>query len=236
MAGHTHMVLLPRPLVGTPVALGSGSNGAAGVISNFAITTGANIIAGDLVVVAIQLGTNNTVTAASVTDGTNTYTRADTTGIFSASEVSIWYCANAVAVTSGASITCTFSVATSGTGNSVLMAAFRVPSMSSVPLDKIAHNSNLSSPTSLTSTTGTAISTIPELFVGTTQIVNGTGYAGAQTSAGAAYTILYNFADSSVTRMVVDVLTNNLSGTASYVASIPSSTRAGSVLATFKGL
>lgn len=231
MSAPTQMALAARPLIGTPASLGSAANGAVGAgVGSVSMTTTANIVAGDLVVVGVAFGTNSSSLAASMSDGTNTYTKADTTGLFSASELSLWYCANAAAVASGASITCTLSVATSGTGNAVAMEAARVTSLGGVPLDKVAHNSNIASPTSVTATTA-ALTLAPELSIGVAVALGSASYSGAS-----GFTNLINVSDGVSSRIALDYQQTSSTAAVAYAPTYNASSRMGGVVATFKGL
>lgn len=87
-----------------------GSFGNSGASTTVALTAGANIVAGDLVVVIVSIyGAGRTV--SSITDGTNTYTKATGSNI-SNFDVEIWYKENATAVTSP-TITATLSSSSS---------------------------------------------------------------------------------------------------------------------------
>lgn len=122
--------------IGTPQSLGT-SNASVGAVSTTTLVTTANIVAGDLVVVCVNMNTNNSVTAASVSDGTNTYTKAIGSGLYGGvSEATLWIKANAAAVSSGATITITLSAATTGTLNGFAVCAGRVTGLVTIPTDK----------------------------------------------------------------------------------------------------
>lgn len=137
---------------GAPQSLGSTAL-SVGAVSTAALTTTANIVQGDLVAVCVNMNTNNSVTAASVSDGTNTYIKAGTTGLYSASEASLWYKDNATAVGSGASITVTLSGGASGTTNGFAIGAARISGAIVSPLDKTAINSTTGAGASISTTT-----------------------------------------------------------------------------------
>lgn len=93
--------------IGTPVGIGSLNKSTSSSITA-TFTTGANILAADLLVIAIStLGT----TVSSVSDGTNSFTLAKRQQN-GGGTVEIWYKENATAVGSGATITVTFAGAT----------------------------------------------------------------------------------------------------------------------------
>jgi hypothetical protein len=98
--------------IGTPISLGTNSSAAS--IGSLTITTGTNIQAGDLVVIAIAAD-NGANDVSGVSDGTNTYARAQS-GLFnSVLDGELWYKCNAAAVSSGASLTVSFSVNSTAT-------------------------------------------------------------------------------------------------------------------------
>src|SRR5882724_10644137 len=121
--------------------------------------------AGSTVVVGISLNTNNGLTVSSVSDGTNTYTKIDGTGLIGGlSEVSLWYApAIAAQLASGSKITATLSGAFSGSGNTCVMDAAYATGLAATPLDKFAHISATSG-TSLSIATGTLTQSLELIF------------------------------------------------------------------------
>ena len=114
MSGVSFMPRLGNtPDIGTPVSLANAISTAA-ARTTFSFTTGTSIPAGALVVVAVQAGFAVAQTISSITDGTNSYS-AFVTNAFDASTQlmgAVWYKENAAAVSSGATITATFSGST----------------------------------------------------------------------------------------------------------------------------
>lgn len=142
-------IIGPKPLpfanlaIGVPQSLGTSS------VNGATMTTSAPILANNLVIVCTWGESSGAPTA--VSDGTNTYTEATSFLVGSTEPSSMWYKANAAAVTSGATITVTYSA--SITDN--VMTAYQVANIQTVsPLDKTAANGNGSSGTS-TATTST---------------------------------------------------------------------------------
>ena len=222
--------------IGTPVNLGTltGENDGSGSNS---ITTIANIPAGSLVVVGIVINSSSpTVTVASVSDGTNTYTKAETTGLIGGfTEVSLWYCGNAAAVGSGGHIVATYS-GTDGIGQVALAAAY-IPSgvVLSSGLDQIGQGSTTGSNTA--SATTPALSQAVEIAIGAGGLVasgvpayNGaTGFtnivnAGGGTTTDANVALDFN---------IVNAPTAITYGP-TWAAGV-SNFRAGAAVATFKG-
>lgn len=131
--------------IGQPISLGTRS--ISGVTSTCNLTTIANIVAGDLVFVVVQVASNPLRTVASVGDGINTYSVAAAINNGAQFDNEIWYIENALAVGSGATITVTLSGATDNNGCAV--EAGRVVGIKSASsLDKIATQSaSTASPT-----------------------------------------------------------------------------------------
>jgi hypothetical protein len=127
------------PAIGTPVSLGC-ALGSAGA-SSVTLTTTAAIPLGALVVAGVQVGFAATQTISSISDGANTYSAAvgatwDATGAF---VTGLWQKANAAAVSTSASLTATFSAASSsGTNVPVICAAYVTGIQATTPLDKTA--------------------------------------------------------------------------------------------------
>lgn len=95
--------------IGTPTSIGTNTANSGG--TTIAITTTANIAAGNLVFVATCVQHDAGITVTGVSDGTNTYTRAitqDSSGAIPQGG-DIWYKANATAVAAGATLTVTYS-------------------------------------------------------------------------------------------------------------------------------
>lgn len=119
---------------GTPVGLGKNVLSTTG--ASLAVTCNAAIQAGDLVIFALQFF-NSGITVSSVSDGTNTYTRAviGTNATNAPKDSEIWYKEGAAAVTSPV-ITANFT----SNGGGVIAIAARAPGViSSASLDVTAN-------------------------------------------------------------------------------------------------
>jgi hypothetical protein len=90
--------------IGTPTLVGSGTNATS--TSTLTFTTSATIVAENLVVIAIGYG-SLAATISAISDGTNSYTKAYSQGESGVGNSQLWYCANAQAVSSGATVTVT---------------------------------------------------------------------------------------------------------------------------------
>ena len=219
--------------IGVPASLGATGNDALGAVASFSHTTTAAIVAGDLVVIGVLVGSNYSVTVASVSDGTNSYTKLDTTGIFTATEVSLWYKENASAVASSATITATFSVATTGASNYSAIAVARVTGIAaSSSADKFQHASG-GTVASVTATTA-ALTQAKQMAFGTAAYFNGSHvvYNGAS-----GFTNIVAGSSTTNVRVELDYQGTLFStGAVSYVPTFASSvTRLGGVVGTFKG-
>ena len=130
----------PPPVIGVPQSLGTG--GAAPSCPSGTLTTTANILSGDLVIVSVGEA-NNSAIVSTISDGTNSYTRAVTT-LHGVARGEIWYKANAAAVASGATITVTMSA----TATSCNIQAARVSGIiPSSPLDAAPAGNNTATTT-----------------------------------------------------------------------------------------
>lgn len=135
--------------IGVPVSLGT--NTSTGVQSSNQITTTANILSGDLVVVAVQInGSSAPPTVASVSDGTNSYTKA--VSIASAGiDEEIWYVSGAVAVGSGAILKATWSGSNAGAGAAhAILAARAAGVIPTSAIDKVASQQTTTATPSVT--------------------------------------------------------------------------------------
>lgn len=216
------------------VVVGIGSSSVSTGVSSQSITTTAAINTGDLVVVAIGVVQPSGISVSSVSDGTNTYTKA--VGAFNATtflDTEIWYKANAAAVGSGATITATLSTGTSGSPG--VMAAARAGGTSTVPLDKTNHTEYTTGSTLASGTTGT-LTQAKEVVFGVAYLYNVSSQTTLTESSGftnlLAYTqgvspfVAFNFAY----QVVNATSALNYSPTPSQAV-----TGAGSNIATFKG-
>jgi len=190
---------VPAPLV---TAIGIPTNNSIGSVvspsgntASITITTTANIVTGDLVVVAFAVASNPLRTVSSVSDGTNTYTRAfaiNDAGPFYNLEV--WYKENAAAVSPGASLTATLSGLTAGS-NGYGAAAFRVTGiLASGSLDKTATQAAVTS--APTATTAALVQPV-EIAIGASYTADSTR---TYTEA-SGFTNLFNFVGGATSRI-----------------------------------
>lgn len=159
--------------IGNPTSFGTG--GAATCTTTATLATTANIVAGNLAVIHVGLFTTNGVTVASVSDGTNTYTKANSSGLVaSVAEDEIWYKANASAVSSGATITATFTGASGASCDFGIQTAQVSGVLTSSPLDQSPAGAATNPATSLTTTTAT-LAKSNEIAFGASSGWHGTG-------------------------------------------------------------
>jgi hypothetical protein len=140
--------------IGTPQSIGTGTS--TGVHSSNSLTTTQAILAGDLVVVSVSINSNSTIpTVSSMSDGTNSYSLAVRCPGANSIGLELWYCANALAVSSGAILTATWSGSNGGAGAAHSIAAARVAGITNAsPVDKTSSGS-ASAVTSNSISTGT---------------------------------------------------------------------------------
>lgn len=217
--------------IATPVTICTTSSATVGTVSSFAGTTTANILAGDTVVVGVYLNTNNGVNTASVSDGTNSYTKADTSGVFSATEISLWYKLNAAAVSSGASITATFNTAiTSGASNGAAVFAARIPA-NALAMILDAHTNNTAASATSVSATTAALAQTDEIAIGAAcQAAGSNSYSG---STGFTNLASAQLATGDGTP-VLDYQILNSTSAVTYAPTWGGSGRCGCAIATFK--
>lgn len=216
--------------IGTPVTLGS-NTATYGSASSVTMTTVANIVAADLVVVGILLNNGAMSTVTSVSDGTNSYTKANNAVAGGFTDVEIWYKENATAVGSGATITANFSPAETTAGNGAAISAVRITGIVvASALDKTATATGTTG-TSLTATTA-SLSQITEIAIGCAAIVNV-----AQIYSGASgFTNVHNLTPVGNGRFTFDY---DIVAATTAIAFSPTwalgSSRISAVVATFKG-
>lgn len=163
MPGSSHAGLLISYGVHTPLSLGSNT-----FLTNTTtptMTTTAAIPAGSLAVVAVGAQRSTSFSVSSVSDGTNSYSlgRTSTWSAANGYVVELWYCANASAVGSGATITVTMSAATQ---NPTSLAACYVRGVAvATPLDK-ANSTDYSPGTAYSSGTTGALTQANEIAFG----------------------------------------------------------------------
>lgn len=141
--------------IGTPTSIGV--NSFTGTVSGSSITftTSAAIVAGNLAIIIIALGSNSTPTVSSVSDGTNSYTKA--VGLNNGGntvDCEIWYKENAAAVNSGATVTATLSAGMSGGSEGWVIQGYQASGVATASsLDKTATSATNSTTPSVSSGT-----------------------------------------------------------------------------------
>lgn len=154
-------LLSSLPPIGTPQQFITPINSSGSPVT---ATTSANILNGDLLIVYVGMWTSGGRTVTAVSDGTNNYTKAQS-ATSSGYSSEIWYKAGASAVSSGATLSVTFSGATSG----VMVSAIRVSGiLLSSPLDAAPAGAT-GSGTSLSISSG-VLAQPKEILVGATTL------------------------------------------------------------------
>lgn len=165
----------PPGTIGTPTVVGTLGT-SPGTYSSVGLTTTATITTGNMIGVCIGMNTTNTVTVSSVSDGINTYTKANQQTVSPNTDIELWYAANVVGVGSGATLTINLSGST-GASSGVSVVAAQDTGIASVPLDQIVGASS-GSGTSLSASTGT-LAQSSELVLGCSFQVPTSTYFGA---------------------------------------------------------
>lgn len=166
----------PIAPIGSPASLGTFGTGS-NTTDTAKLTTTANINSGDLAVVCVLANsTGPSLTISSMSDGTNTYSKA--TSIFFGggqfTSLNLWYKGNAAAVASGATITATYTSII----QTVVITAWNVKGLLSSPLDKTASGVGTTGATSATASTGT-LSQANEIVAGCAGTYGSQAYSGA---------------------------------------------------------
>lgn len=127
-----------KSVIGPPVSIGT--NVGTGGGTTMTITTTQAIPKGALLLVGTIFTKSTTISVSSISDGTNSYSLAKSAGwdATNTENEELWYCANAAAIASGATITITYSATTTGTNPPIAVAAYCTGIATSSPLDKTA--------------------------------------------------------------------------------------------------
>jgi hypothetical protein len=142
-------------------------------VSSKAYTTTADIKAGSLVVIAHALNSTNSVTVSSISDGTNTYTKA-TSATSTLTDNEIWYKSNAAFVASGGSITVTFSATTGNAADGGGIIAAQVSGVVPISaIDQVGTN---------TSTSGATLTVTVPAIGSAKEIIFGAGASSGSTT------------------------------------------------------
>lgn len=177
--------------ISAPTSLGTNSSTTASITS-LALTTTADINAGDLVVVAVTLQAASGVNmVTSVTDGTNTYVRRNFANDGPATyDVELWDAKNAQHVAAGATLTANFG-AIGGVLPAINLHAAAISGLSTTnPADRIGSGQSAAT-TSITTTTA-ALSQGSEIVIGLSLSntvgteTQSSGFANVSTSAAGA--------------------------------------------------
>lgn len=177
--------------ISAPVSLGTNSSTTASITS-LALTTAADINAGDTVVVAVSLQAASGVgTVSSVTDGTNTYVKRNFTSDGPTTyDIEWWEAKNAQQTTAGATLTANFA-AIGGALPAINLHAATISGLSTTnPADRLGGGTGTAT-TSLTTTTA-ALSQGSEIVMGLSLSntvgteTQSSGFANVSTSAAGA--------------------------------------------------
>ena len=206
-----------------PTFLGSNYGTSSAII----VTTTGAIPAGALAFVAVRISSGALQVVSSVSDGTNSYTKAaGETGTYD--DIEIWICPNASGVLSGASVTVNLSGAPTGGGAAAAFVGYCTNVVTSAPANQIAGGVNSGSATNYSATTGT-LSQASEVAIGLT-FINGN----ATETQSSGFTNLAHVTDSGNISTAVDyqVVSSTTAITYDPVWSVAS--RVGSLIVTFK--
>lgn len=218
--------------IATPISLGSTVLSAASR-SSATHTTTANLPAGALAIVAVFAPFSGTQTITSVSDGTNTYSSAVTNAYDGGTQLvaAIYYKENAVAVSSGATVTVNFSGSTLAQPT-VITTAYITGTISSSSLDKT--NSGIASPgTAYASGTTGTLTQANEIAIGFIGEYN----ASVTITEGSGFTTLNNPRQGSAANYNANLAYEIVTSTSAlnYQPSTSSSTYGKALIATFKG-
>jgi hypothetical protein len=173
--------------LGTPTSIGVNSFSGTVSGSSITMTTSAAITAGNLVVLIIALGSTSAPSVSSISDGTNSYTKAWGTTTGTNVTLECWYKENASGVGSGATVTATLSGAMSGASEGWVLHGFQVAgAKTSASLD-VAPAPSTSNSTTPSVATGTLAQANEIVFAAS---YNNNGNVGYTESSG--FTNLYS--------------------------------------------
>lgn len=147
-----------------------------GTYTSVSLTTTAAVAAGNLVTIGVAINSTNSVGVASITLGSNTFTRAKQQVISANSDIELWYAISSAAVPPGTTLTVNLTGST-GVSSWVGIVALQASGTPASPLDQMAGTGN-SGTVSATATTP-ALSQSNELAVGCSFQVNAQTYLGA---------------------------------------------------------
>lgn len=213
--------------IGTPTSLGS-TTSASGNSVTCTITTTANLTAGNLLAVAVQIPSNTLQTVSGVVAGTNVLSVAVAQNDGANYNNEIWYIGNAAFLASGSSIVVTFSAITTG-GNGYGCEAMQTSGIiKASPLDKTAtQNTTTASPTVTTA----ALSQANEIAFGSS--FQGGGPNTYTEASG--FTNLFNVNPGSLNRAGLGYKITTATTAVTYAPTFSGSRTTETVIATFKG-
>lgn len=221
-----------KPVIGTPVTLGSTVSSAA-TRSSATHTTTAAIPAGSLAIVAVFAPFGGAQTISSISDGTNSYASAVTNAYDGSTQLvaAIYYKENAAAVSSSATITVTFSGSTI-TQPTVISALYVTGVQTSSPLDKTNSGTTSAGTTYASGTTG-ALTQANEIAIGFIGEYN----ASVTITEGSGFTTLNSPRQGSGSNYNANLAYQIVSATTAlnYQPSTSANTYGKALIATFKG-
>lgn len=217
--------------IGKPTLYASLSTTSAGESAQ-AVVTNAALAAGNLAVVGVYTNNSNGATVSSITDGTNSYTKAVSTQNGGFTDTEIWYVLNPSGVSSGATMTVALSTASGNISISIYAAQVTGMANANLALDKTG--TGQASSTSVVTATTSSLSFPNELAVG----VGGAFGTATSYSGASGFTNLVNstFSGGQIGVSAFDYLIVNTSAALTYAPTFnTTATRLACCIATFPG-
>lgn len=207
--------------IGTPASIGTNNST---ISSNtVTLTTTANILSGDLLVAAVWNYSNQAV--STISDGTNNYLPGVSLGQGGNLLCELWYKQNASAVSSGATLTCTFA----GAASTKLLGALRCTGIVTAgALDKT--NSSASASTSTPTVTTATLSQASELVIGYVGCLNV-----PTVTESSGFTTLLNFQGAGGVLLHVGYQVVSSTAAVTYAPTYSVAEQVVDLIATFKG-
>jgi hypothetical protein len=235
MAGASFQALLSSggvSAIGTPVSLGSIVGTAAA--SSCTIVTTAAVPAGALLFLVTQFNKGTTISVSSVSDGTNNYTLAKSAGWNATNfdNQELWYCANAAAVGSGASLVVTYSSTLAVGVTPIAAAGYCTGILAASPLDS-TNSAKYESGTAYSSGATATLAQAKELIIGALGFYS----AACTVTEGSGFTQLVDQDQGSGNRSRVHLAYQIVNATTAinYQPTLSVANFGGSMIASFKG-